>query len=84
MVKHITNIPEVLKQVKDANIPKEYNLSEFEIIKDTHVFITQHLNRIDVPKLTRFHRPYFDRLNRLLKTFNITLIVEENTKYKKR
>lgn len=77
MIKYISNIEEIREQVKKAKLPKEFVLSDCEKITDVGLFIENHLNFIDVPKLKRPHRPYYNRLKKVLDTLDIKIEIKE-------
>ena len=77
MIKYISNIEEVREKVEKKKLPKSFILSESEKIIDVGIFIESHLTILSVKKLTRIHRPYFDRLKKVLDKLKIKITVDE-------
>lgn len=77
MKKYVENISEIKEQLKQIKLPQQFQLSASETIFDVPKFIDNSLILLSTNKLTRFHRPYYDRLKRVLNTFKIEIIISE-------
>jgi len=77
MIKYVGNLEEIRKQVKKAKLPKEFRLNQCSLITDVPKFIESNLTILDVPKLTRTHRPYYERLKQVLDTLDIKIEIKE-------
>jgi len=77
MKKYVSNISEIKEQLKKTELPEQFQLSVSETIFDVPKFIDNSLILLSADKLTRFHRPYYDRLKKVLNTFKIEIIISE-------
>jgi len=77
MIKYISNIPEIREKLKTKELPEAFTLSIAEEIIDVAKFIDSNLSILSVDKLKRIHRPYFDRLKKVLDTLKIIIIIIE-------
>jgi hypothetical protein len=75
--KYISNLEEVRKKIKEAKFPKEFRLSDSELITDLDMFFETHIQIIDTRKLIGFHRPYYNRLKKVLDSVGIEIKIEE-------
>lgn len=77
MKKSISNFEEIKKQLKTKDLSEPFQLSEAETINNLPKFIDESLKTLNTDKLTRFHRPYFDRLVKVFKTLGIEIKIVE-------
>lgn len=77
MKKSISNIQEIKDSVSKLKLPEQFKLSDAEIINDVGMFINNSLSLLSTDKLTRFHRPYYDRLKKVLDSFKIEIKIQE-------
>ena len=75
--KYISNLEEVKKKIKETKFPKEFRLSESDLITDLDMFFDAHIEIITTNKLIRFHRPYYNRLKKVLDSVNIEMKIKE-------
>lgn len=81
IIKTVDNLDEIRSEVKKAKLPKEFVLSGSETIVDMDSFIETHLAVLGTKKLIRLHRPYHDRLKKVLDTVNIKIKIKEEERY---
>ena len=75
--KYISNIEEIKAKIKEVDFPKEFRLSDSELITDLDMFFDTHIQTINTRKLILFHRPYYDRLKKVLDSVNIEMKIRE-------
>jgi len=76
VIAYIENLEGVKAKIKEADIPETFTLRKAEVITNVEKFIDSHLTRISIKELTRIHKPYFNRLDKVLKSLGIVMIVK--------
>lgn len=75
--KYISNLKELKNLVEKTDFPDQFRLSECEVITDINQFINAHMNYLEVRRLTRTQRPYYERLKKLFDTVGLKMHIKE-------
>ena len=73
----IKNLEDIKKKIIKVDLPKSFNISDSETITDVQKFVDVSLELLSADKLSRFHRPYFDRFAKLLTKLEIKIELDE-------
>lgn len=77
MIQRISNIDEIKEKLKDRKLPKKFSISKSEVITDMDKFLDSHLTILNVDKLINRHRPYINRLRKVLTKLKIKIVISK-------